>query len=69
MSKWNRPMREYRTEPLICPDCEKQMHSSQAIVFRDGFYRHAIFCTAPPTREAYLVRVAAKRAARRAVVS
>ena len=64
-SKWNRPMRAWKAaEPPICPDCGKAIWSTQATEFRDGAYRHATNCTAPPTREAYAARVAAKRAAR-----
>ena len=67
-SKWNRPMRQYKAaEPIICPRCSKSVHSSEAIEFRGGAYRHATNCVAPPTRDAYLARVAAKRAARREV--
>jgi hypothetical protein len=64
MSKWNRPMRTYDPDRMICPDCGKVLRSTQAIEWRDGAYRHATNCTAPPTREAYAARVAAKRAAR-----
>ena len=65
MSKWNHPMRQYHAEPIICPTCNKPLHSSEAIEFRDGAYQHATNCVAPPTREAYMARVAAKRAARK----
>ncbi len=65
-SKWNRPMTRYKpAEPVVCPRCSKPVHPSEAIEFADGAYRHATNCIAPPTREAYLARVAAKRAARR----
>jgi hypothetical protein len=58
-------MREYHADPLTCPTCGKPILLSQAIGFVNGAYQHATNCIAPPTREAYLARVAAKRAARR----
>jgi hypothetical protein len=66
MSKWNRPMRAYKPEPVICFRCSKPLLSSQAIEWIGNAPAHATNCMAPPTREAYAARVAAKRAARRA---
>jgi len=63
-SKWNRPMTKPRFDPPTCPDCGKPLQLSQATEFRDGAYRHATNCIAPPSQEAYRARVAAKRAAR-----
>ena len=58
-------MRQYHAEPIICPRCQKPIRITEATEFRDGAYQHATNCVAPPTREAYMARVAAKRAARK----
>ena len=57
-------MRPYRAGHVICATCGREVHMSEAWVMVGSEIRHAINCVAPPTREAYRARVAAKRAAR-----
>jgi hypothetical protein len=61
-------MRRYDPGRIICPVCGKPILLSQATVFVEEGYRHATNCVAPPSRQAYADRVAAKRAARRDMV-
>ena len=65
MSKWNRPMRPFKLDTIICPRCQKPIRITEATEFRYGAYQHATNCVAPPTREAYMARVAVKRTARK----